>query len=129
MNACFGRRPRLKARPAYLPTCAVRGRDLQQQLYVDCVEKLRFSDRSQLSRPRRRSPIRVHSAPSCPLPFRQGRTAPMAVQVSSPASARNSAIRSWVDLPMMQSAVIRTAIPPNPSGRIFEQSKELMAVT
>jgi hypothetical protein len=39
------------------------------------------------------------------------------VQASSPASAKNSAIRSCVDLPRMRSAVISTAIPPNPSGR------------
>ena len=31
----FGRTPRLQATPAYLPTCDVRGRDLQRQLNVD----------------------------------------------------------------------------------------------
>jgi len=35
MNVCSGRRLRLEARPAYLPTCDVRSRDLQQLLYVD----------------------------------------------------------------------------------------------
>lgn len=51
------------------------------------------------------------------------------VQASSPVSARNSAIRSWVDLARMRSPVINTAMPPKPSGRIFEHSKEVMAVT
>jgi hypothetical protein len=35
VNARSGRRPPLEARPAYLPTCAVRGRDLQQPFYVE----------------------------------------------------------------------------------------------
>jgi len=35
VNARSGRKQRLRARPAYLPTCAVLGRDLQRQQYVD----------------------------------------------------------------------------------------------
>jgi hypothetical protein len=46
-QVCSGRKPRQKARPAYLPTCDVRGRDLERQKYVNSVEKLDFSRRSQ----------------------------------------------------------------------------------
>ncbi len=34
-NIHLGRKHRLQARPAYPPTCAVRGGDLVRQLYVD----------------------------------------------------------------------------------------------
>ena len=36
---------------------------------------------------------------------------------------------SPVDLPITVSAVISTAMPPKPSGRIFEQVKAETAVT
>lgn len=36
---------------------------------------------------------------------------------------------SLVDLPMTAAAVMRTAMPPKPSGRIFEQVKAETAVT
>jgi len=36
---------------------------------------------------------------------------------------------SPLDLPMTADGVIRIAMPPHPSGRIFEQVKEVTAVT
>ena len=40
INARSGRRPRLEARPAYQPTCDIRGLDLQRQQYVDSRRRL-----------------------------------------------------------------------------------------
>jgi hypothetical protein len=44
-------------------------------------------------------------------------------------SSRKSSRMSLVDLPTIASAVIRAAMPPKPSGRIFEQVKDVTAVT
>lgn len=49
--------------------------------------------------------------------------------ISPSFSARKSSRMSLVDLPTIASAVIRTAMPPKPSGRIFEQVKDVTAVT
>src|SRR5665213_134947 len=46
-----------------------------------------------------------------------------------PSSPRKSSMISWVDLPLIVSAVMSTAMPPKPSGRIFEQVKDVTAVT
>jgi hypothetical protein len=77
------------------------------------------------------SSFRAHPNPGVPLPLVPGWEIPAdaaSVHESSPASAKKSSIRSEVDLPIMRSAVIRHAIPPNPSGRIFEHSKDAIAV-
>jgi hypothetical protein len=47
----LGRTPSLEARPAYLPTCDVRSRDLQQRLYVDTCHPLCANSRHLVTRP------------------------------------------------------------------------------
>src|ERR1700732_4853213 len=61
---------------------------------------------------------------------RHSHSGPVSQAVASrPAPVRKCSTVSLVDLPMTALAVISTAIPPQPSGRMREQVKDVTDVT